>query len=391
MDVISSAAIFNDHCVVREVVAKPGLCAMLAVCIVSGEIKVAAVNVYSRFGSDMTLVLLVREVLLQSVGKGGKLIVAGQMDYNHRELITVEHTRKAKMKVYRNELQENIDDATNQVEDPELRSEQVIIRRISRINPILQDRQELLQVMEKDPSQRVKFPPKVMEALKPKARKKAKATKVSNQARSKPTIGKQRQRKDTSAPSKISSKRSKTDEDLNVISHAETSSSRSDNVDLKTPTICNSATNLSQHVAMEAASKQERAKPTIGERRQREETIDSSNVSSKRSKTDLKELQLEMQLFPEQFPVCRFFLKGCCCYGPSCRFRHEPVMRHEPDGGSNHLNRPAAGYNSNQQPQPCNQQPHPLRDLSNVNTESSGSSKLREIRIALWKKSILSM
>jgi hypothetical protein len=61
MDVIGSAAIFNDHCVVREVVAKPGLCAMLAVCIVSGEIKVAAVNVYSRFGSDMTLVLLVRE------------------------------------------------------------------------------------------------------------------------------------------------------------------------------------------------------------------------------------------------------------------------------------------------------------------------------------------
>jgi hypothetical protein len=116
MDVISSAAIFNDHCVGREVVAKHGLCAMLAVCIVSGEIKVAAVNVYSRFGSDMTLiVLLVREVLLQSVGKGGKLIVAGQMDYNHRELITVEHTCKAKMKVYLSELQENIDDVTTSV------------------------------------------------------------------------------------------------------------------------------------------------------------------------------------------------------------------------------------------------------------------------------------
>jgi hypothetical protein len=103
-----------------EVVAKPELCAMLAVCILSGEIKVAAVNVYSRFGSDMTLVLLVREVLLQSIGKDGKLIVTGQMDYNHRELITAEHIRKAKMKVYLSELQENIDDVTNQIQDPEL-------------------------------------------------------------------------------------------------------------------------------------------------------------------------------------------------------------------------------------------------------------------------------
>jgi hypothetical protein len=144
------------------------------------------------------------------------------MDYNHRELITVEHTRKAKMKVYRNELQENIDDVTNQIEDPDLRSEQIIIRRISRINPIQQDRQELLQVMEKDLSHRVKFPPKVMEALKPKARKKAKAIKASYQARSKPTIGKQRQRKETSAPSKISSKKPKTDEDLNIISDTDT-------------------------------------------------------------------------------------------------------------------------------------------------------------------------
>jgi hypothetical protein len=44
--------------------------------------------------------------------------------------------------------------------------------------------------MEKDPSQRVQFPLKAMEALKPKARNKAKATKVSNQATLKSTIGK---------------------------------------------------------------------------------------------------------------------------------------------------------------------------------------------------------
>jgi hypothetical protein len=76
--------------------------------------------------------------------------------------------------------------------------------------------------MEKDLSQRIKFPPKVMEVLKPKARTKAKATKASYQAISKPTIGKRRQREETSAPSKISSKKPKTDEDLNVISDTDT-------------------------------------------------------------------------------------------------------------------------------------------------------------------------
>jgi hypothetical protein len=91
--------------------------------------------------------------------------------------------------------------------------------------------------MEKDLSQRIKFPPKAMEALKPKARKKAKETKASYQARSKPTIGKRRQREETSAPSNVSSKKPKTDKDLNIISDTDTWKD--------SPTADNTATNES--------------------------------------------------------------------------------------------------------------------------------------------------
>jgi hypothetical protein len=50
MDVISSAAIFNDHCVGRDVVAKPGLCAMLAVC--NSLAGIVSAKIFTHSSSD---------------------------------------------------------------------------------------------------------------------------------------------------------------------------------------------------------------------------------------------------------------------------------------------------------------------------------------------------
>jgi hypothetical protein len=184
-----------DHCVRREVIAKQGLCAMLAVCILLGRVKVATVNVYSRFGSDMTLVLFVREVLLQSIGT---LVVAEQMNFDHDEVIATEHIRKNELEVNLGQLKEELNEVTNQIEDAELRSEQIIMGRIANISPTRVDLQELIEVSETKPSQRIMFPQDVMILLKPKPRDPSKQRRNVPSDRARPITGRRRQRVENS-------------------------------------------------------------------------------------------------------------------------------------------------------------------------------------------------